>query len=396
MILYLTNYNIVPTMSDMTSIIKPVKQFVAPAKILADYTNGTPGEPYNIKELSAFVCDDSIPYEKRLLVFLDHPRFKKDDKFAVLYSNQCRNWYDLYTLMACASYHVYFDTTYYCDLECRHCISDAGPKQPMNFMPVGDITHYIEQAKTEDVSVCHFALFGGEPIFAEIHNKGYFEQISKAVGDKKMAFSTNGNWINGKHADYLIGEIIKMYETIPKFLFQISVSRFHKNSVENAKKIIQKLDSNVHKPINVNVHGFDFDMAEFKSQCDTLSTNNVHVRLDFESGIVSGGRAATIPNKTSCDTDHDAKRAIIIGNKEIPGNICFAVMKPCAFDGCNKMRISLHFTPDGQAFTRDRLNPNKKYITPIKTRSGEYRTYSEIIQSLSRQIFNNYKGEIER
>ena len=383
-------------MTGMSNVIESLKRLTPPVEILADYTNNTPGEPYNIEELSAFVCDGSVPYEKRLFVFFDHPRFKKDDKFAVLYNNQCRDWYELYNFMICASYHMYFDTTYYCDLECRHCISDAGPNQPMNFMPVNDITHYIEQAKVEHMSVCHFALFGGEPIFAEIHHNGYFEQISKTIGDKEMAFSTNGNWINGKQADYLIGEIIKMYETIPKFLFQISVSRFHKNSVENAKKIIQKLDSNVHKPIKVFIHGFDFDTAEFKSQCDTLSTNNVHVRLDFESGIVSGGRAATMPGKTSCSREHDAKRAIIIGDGEIPGNICFAVMKPCAFDKCYKMRISLHFTPDGQVFTRDRLNPNKKYTTPIKTRLGEYRTYSEIIQSLAHQIFNNYKGQIER
>ncbi len=383
-------------MGGMTNAIEPLKQFTTSAEILADYANNTPGDTYTTEELISFICDGSVPYKKRLFVFFDHPRFKKDDKFAVLYNNQCCNWKELYNLMVCASYHVYFDTTYYCDLECRHCISDAGPNQPMKFMPAGDITHYIEQAKVEHMSVCHFALFGGEPIFAEIHHNGYFEQISKTIGDKEMAFSTNGNWINDKHADHLISEIIKMYETIPKFLFQISVSRFHKNSVENAKKIIQKLDSNVHKPICVHIHGFDFDTVEFKSQCDTLSTNNVHVRLDFESGIVSGGRAATMPGKTSCNSDHDAKRAIIIGDEEIPGNICFAVMKPCAFDSCNKMRISLHFTPDGQVFTRDRLNPNKKYTTPIKTRLGEYRTYGKIIQSLAHQIFNNYKGQIEK
>lgn len=380
----------------MTNAIESLKQPTTSAKILTDYEDDVHGKNYSVQELCAFVTDGSIPYEKRLEVFFNHPRFGKDDKLTLLYNMQCHNWYELYNFMACASYHLHFDTTYYCDSECGHCISEAGPNQPMNFMPAGDITHYIEQAESERMSVCHFVLFGGEPIFAEIHHNGYFEQISKTVGDKKLAISTNGNWINGKYADYLIGEIIKMYETVPKFLFQISVSRFHKNSIENAKKIIQKLDNNVHKPIKVFIHGFHFDLAEFKSQCDTLSTNNVNVCLDFESGIVSAGRAATMPSKTSCNRDHDARRAIIIGDGEIPGNICFAVMKPCSFDRCNKMRISLHFTPDGKVFTRDSLDPGKKYITPIKTRSGEYRTYSEIIESLSRQIFNNYKAKIKR
>lgn len=379
----------------MNKDIKPLKH-TSSDKILADYENNTPGGIYNTEELFLFVTDESVPYEKRLGVFFNHHRFAKDDKFALLYNIQCCNWHELYNFMVCASYHIYFDTTYYCDLECRHCISDAGPNQPMKFMPSCDITHYIEQAKIEEMSVCHFALFGGEPIFAEIQHNGYFKQISRAINDKEMAFSTNGNWINGKHADYLIREIIKIYETVPKFLFQISVSRFHKNSVENAKKIIQKLDNNINHPINVYIHGFDFDTAEFKTQFDTLSTNNVHIRLDFESGIVSGGRATTMTGKTSCNKDYDAKRAIIIGDKEIPGNICFAVMKPCSFDKCNKMRISLHFTPDGQVFTRDRLNPNKKYTTPIKTPSGKYRTYSKIIQSLAHQIFNNYKSQIGR
>ena len=333
---------------------------------------------------------------KELKKFLNANHILLDNKFATLYNNQCDNASQVYSLIENAHMHVFFDVTYACDLSCAHCIYSADSNQPLTFIPTKDISFLINQARKEREHVCAFALFGGEPTLAEIHNKGYLKTVADSVRANKnsLRMSTNGNWINGEHANYMIEQLVYVYKTAPRFQLQISVDRFHKDSVQSAIKVIKQLDKypELESAHSIVVRGFNFD-KELEKHFTSLKTQHANIRTYFTFNLIPSGRAASLRSNTrpAPQIANDKERAIILGNDEISGNIAFAAMNPCRM--CNQFFIELHFTHDQKAFVFDRLDYTK-HITDIKNPDGTYKTYKQIKRDIAKSIFARYQNQI--
>ena len=336
---------------------------------------------------------NNLGMSKELKKFLNANHISLDNKFATLYNNQCDNASQVYSLIENAHMHVFFDVTYACDLSCAHCIYSADSNQPLTFIPTKDISFLINQARKEREHVCAFALFGGEPTLAEIHNKGYLKTVADSVRANKnsLRMSTNGNWINGEHANYMIEQLVYVYKTAPRFQLQISVDRFHKNSVQSATKIIQELDKydEIIGKHNIVIRGFEFD-KNLAQHFDSMKTNNIVVGTYFYFNLIPSGRAASLPMATKRSED---TRAIILGDDEISGNIALSALGPCSL--CNRFQIELHFTPDGKVFTFDKLDYTK-HITDAKNPDGSYKTYKQIKHDLAELIFARYQNQIRK
>lgn len=330
---------------------------------------------------------------KAIRNFLNSNDIPLDDKFATLYNYQCSNASQVYGLLEHAHLHVFFDTTYSCDLACGHCIYAANANTPLTFIPVENVLAHIHQAKTELEHICSFSLFGGEPTLAEIHNNGYFKTIADTVHETsgRLRMSTNGNWVNGKNADYLTEQIVYMYNAVPHFQLQLSVDRFHKNCVESAIKVIQQLDKYQElKSRPIVIRGFDFD-KNLAKQFESLKTDNINIRTFFDFELIPSGRAAELAQTKN--QSRDAQRAIILGDSDISGNVALSALRPCSL--CNRFQIELHFTPDGKVFTFDQLD-YAKHITDAVNPDGSHKTYKQIKHDLSELIFVRYQNQIRK
>ena len=334
--------------------------------------------------------------DKTVKKFLNAKHTSLENKFSTLYDTQCRNVQDVSNLLEHSHMHVFFDTTYACDLSCGHCIYSADSKQPLTFIPAQEISHLVNKARTEHEHVCAYALFGGEPTLAEIHNNGYFKTVADAVRDNRqgLRMSTNANWINGEHAEYLIEQIMYIYRTVSLFQFQLSVDRFHKDSVQSAIKVIKQLDKypELEMAHSIVVRGFNFD-KELEKHFTSLKTQHANIRTYFTFNLIPSGRAASLRSNTrpAPQIANDEERAIILGDEDISGNIAFAAMNPCHM--CNQFFIELHFTPDQKAFVFDRLDYTK-HITDIKNPDGTYKTYKQIKRDIAKSIFARYQIQI--
>jgi hypothetical protein len=331
---------------------------------------------------------------KELKKFFNANHISLDNKLAALYKNQCPSEAQVCDLLEYAHVHVFFDTTYACDLSCNHCIYSAGSNTPLDFIPVQDVSFLVKQARTEHEHVCAFALFGGEPTLAEIHNNGYFKTVADTIrnNNSSLRMSTNGNWINGEHADYLIQQLVYIYKTVPRFQLQISVDRFHKNSVQSATNIIQQLDNyqEIRGKYPIVIRGFKFD-KEMAEHFNSMETKNLDVRTYFNFKLIPSGRASSLTNLTEGPSNN--LQTMVLGNDKIPGNIALTAIAPCGL--CNRFQIELHFTPDYKVFAHDALDYHK-YITDAKKPDGTYKTYRQIKRDIAKSIFARYQQQIKK
>ncbi len=169
-------------------------------------------------------------------------------------------------------YALVFKTTNYCWYKCAHCCESAGPDQAKVYIPANVIRHYIAAASW-DPQFSREVVFTGGEIFSSYRfgDKQYVPTLLRICTDHNIGvdIKTNAAWARTSFADEIFNDLVTLAHEKPvSFQISLSLDHYHKNSVDNAVRVIGRLAREKCRiPINLTTFkGDEYLYDELKKQ----------------------------------------------------------------------------------------------------------------------------------
>ncbi len=146
-------------------------------------------------------------------------------------------------------YTLVFKTTNYCWYKCPHCCESSGPDQAKYYIPYPVIRNWLVEASQDKMFSGNVVFTGGEIFSAyRFGDKSYVPNLLKTALDYKMGvdIKTNAAWSRTTWGEEIFKDLTDIINSYPPYSMEISLSldNYHKNSVDNAARVISRLARN--------------------------------------------------------------------------------------------------------------------------------------------------------
>jgi len=296
--------------------------------------------------------------------------------------------------------HVMFNTTYWCDNECPHCHYSCSKSNDLHkILPEQDIEYFLSEFKQLKTDIDSIAFSGGEITSIEDFQPNYIAR--NAYRSLLCGFwttvMTNGSWINKPNAKHILNMFREIYETSEyNFEIQMSFDSYHKNSIQNANKIIPALDALITKRPDPT-YKYPFSLEGFKHESDLKNNlqiqncKNLNVHCSFNYDLNSVGRAKT-NNLPKCrDTMKEFEE--FCGTDKLKKAVFTPIIPINTPNGIKTIMI---LTVDclGNVELADTHNPEnfRRFKTPYKTPDNKYKPFQQIRTELAIQLLDYVYG----
>ena len=146
----------------------------------------------------------------------------------------------------------FLKVTNLCNNFCAHCCERSGPNCEPKFIELDDIKYILENFKYIKNFSNYVTITGGEPTMAyTAKSRNYIPQILRYCGINgyDVYLNTNARWILSENAEKIcsdFNDFVQKYKS--KFLFRLSLDRFHDQAIDANAKFINWVVKNENIP----------------------------------------------------------------------------------------------------------------------------------------------------